>query len=262
MRIKRLFEGRRRGGAHDIDHEPARACYHSPTLCFPCRPHAPAHSAQQALRRDLPVFRTPDPSDAEVLRAAGRRVSGRTARYRQRRPAAADRRRRLAAPHRRSALEAAQDLLGAGGGRPERRTAGDVARGVDLGDFVTRPAQVRRIETPELWPRNPPVRFRKTVPDCWLEIIISEGKNRQVRRMTAKAGLPTLRLVRVAIGPWRLDGLQPGEMRAIDVRTEDLPRGRVPARRQARRPAPQSRSAAAAKSGKIPSFRFARNRKG
>ncbi|QIY80243.1 pseudouridine synthase [Chromobacterium violaceum] len=148
-------------------------------------------------------------------------------------------------------------------GDPKEEQLEMLRGGVDLGDFVTRPAQVRRIETPELWPRNPPVRFRKTVPDCWLEIIISEGKNRQVRRMTAKAGLPTLRLVRVAIGPWRLDGLQPGEMRAIDVRTEDLPRGTSagPGGKPGDR-VPQSRSAAAAKSGKIPSFRFARNRKG
>jgi 23S rRNA pseudouridine2457 synthase len=96
--------------------------------------------------------------------------------------------------------------------------------GVDLGDFVTQPAQVRQLpETPALWERKPPVRFRKTVPDAWLEIIISEGKNRQVRRMTAKVGLPTLRLVRVAVGPWQLDGLQPGEMRTLTVSLADLP---------------------------------------
>ncbi|MGL6072273.1 pseudouridine synthase [Craterilacuibacter sp.] len=95
--------------------------------------------------------------------------------------------------------------------------------GVDLGDFTTRPAQVRRIAPPELWPRVPPVRFRKTVPDGWLEIIISEGKNRQVRRMTAKVGLPTLRLVRAAIGPWSLEGLAPGEWKKIEIRLEDFP---------------------------------------
>ena len=96
-------------------------------------------------------------------------------------------------------------------------------QGVDLGDFTTRPAQARRIEAPELWPRTPPVRFRKTVPDAWLEIIISEGKNRQVRRMTAKVGLPTLRLVRVAIGPWHIEDLKPGEWRKLAVALEDLP---------------------------------------
>ena len=88
-------------------------------------------------------------------------------------------------------------------------------RGVVLNDGPTRPAKARRIETPALWPRDPPVRFRKTVPDAWLEIVISEGRNRQVRRMTAAVGLPTLRLVRVAIGAHRLDGLAPGEWRRL-----------------------------------------------
>jgi 23S rRNA pseudouridine2457 synthase len=97
-------------------------------------------------------------------------------------------------------------------------------RGVDLGDFITRPAEVAHLATPDLWPRNPPVRFRRSVPDQWLELTIREGKNRQVRRMTAKVGLPTLRLVRVAIGPWQLAGLAPGEVRATKVNLADLPR--------------------------------------
>ena len=88
--------------------------------------------------------------------------------------------------------------------------------GVDLGDFVTAPASVRRVEEPAwLWPRNPPIRSRKNIPVCWIEITLQEGKNRQVRRMTAKVGHPTLRLLRVAVGPWRLDGLQPGETREL-----------------------------------------------
>ncbi|MCD4503326.1 pseudouridine synthase [Chromobacterium piscinae] len=145
-------------------------------------------------------------------------------------------------------------------GEPKDEQLEILRRGVDLGDFVTQPAQVRRIDSPELWPRNPPVRFRKTVPDCWLEIIISEGKNRQVRRMTAKAGLPTLRLVRVAIGPWKLDGLQPGEARAIEVSLQDLPRAQSAGRvGKPRTNAPQAPSPA--KTGKKPAFRFARGKK-
>jgi 23S rRNA pseudouridine2457 synthase len=87
--------------------------------------------------------------------------------------------------------------------------------GVELKDGRTRPAQATRIDPPALWPRDPPVRFRKTVPDAWLELVIGEGRNRQVRRMTAAVGLPTLRLVRVAVGPYRLDGLAPGQWRAL-----------------------------------------------
>ncbi|MBY0447021.1 MAG: pseudouridine synthase [Burkholderiales bacterium] len=90
--------------------------------------------------------------------------------------------------------------------------------GVNLGDFITQPAQVRIIDEPaDLWPRVPPVRFRAKVPTTWLEIIIREGKNRQVRRMTAKVGFPTLRLVRYAIGDWSLDGLPLGTWRAETV---------------------------------------------
>jgi len=71
------------------------------------------------------------------------------------------------------------------------------------------------VEPPGLWPRTPPIRFRKSVPDSWIELSISEGRNRQVRRMTATVGLPTLRLIRASIGPWSLNGLKPGEMRSI-----------------------------------------------
>jgi 23S rRNA pseudouridine2457 synthase len=90
-------------------------------------------------------------------------------------------------------------------------------KGVNLGDFLTKPAIVRVMPAPpsadQLWPRTPPVRFRKNIPTSWLEIVITEGKNRQVRRMTAKIALPTLRLIRVAVGPWRVDGLVPGGWR-------------------------------------------------
>ncbi|MBS4096294.1 MAG: pseudouridine synthase [Sulfuricella sp.] len=89
-------------------------------------------------------------------------------------------------------------------------------RGVDLGDFVTQPAQARAIEEPPgLWARTPPIRFRKEIPTAWIELVIREGKNRQVRRMTAKVGLPTLRLIRPAIGDWTLEELQPGEWREV-----------------------------------------------
>lgn len=100
-------------------------------------------------------------------------------------------------------------------GDPTPEQIDALCRGVTLNDGPTRPARVRRIAPPALWPRDPPVRFRKTVPDAWLEIAISEGRNRQVRRMTAAVGLPTLRLVRVAIGAWTLGDLQPGQWRAL-----------------------------------------------
>jgi 23S rRNA pseudouridine2457 synthase len=85
--------------------------------------------------------------------------------------------------------------------------------GVRLKDGLTKPAIVELISEPVLWPRNPPVRYRKNVPTSWISMTISEGRNRQVRRMTAAAGFPTLRLVRMSIGPYRLESLQPGESR-------------------------------------------------
>ncbi|NLA67418.1 MAG: pseudouridine synthase [Gammaproteobacteria bacterium] len=90
--------------------------------------------------------------------------------------------------------------------------------GVELRDGRTRPARARLLDPPPaLWPRDPPVRVRKTVPDAWLELSIREGRNRQVRRMTAAVGLPTLRLVRIAIGAVALDGLLPGQWRELDA---------------------------------------------
>lgn len=86
-------------------------------------------------------------------------------------------------------------------------------RGVPLKDGITRPAAAERIAAPALWPRDPPVRFRQTVPDCWLALTIREGRNRQVRRMTAAIGHPTLRLVRWQVGDWTLDGIDPGQHR-------------------------------------------------
>lgn len=85
--------------------------------------------------------------------------------------------------------------------------------GVNLKDGKTLPAKAEHLAEPALWPRNPPVRYRANIPTSWISLSISEGRNRQVRRMTAAVGFPTLRLVRVAIGPWQLNELQPGEFR-------------------------------------------------
>jgi 23S rRNA pseudouridine2457 synthase len=95
--------------------------------------------------------------------------------------------------------------------------------GVKIQDYKTRPAQVRLLDTePDLPPRDPPIRFRKTIPTAWIEMTLTEGKNRQVRRMTAAVGFPTLRLVRVAIGQLRLQGLQPGEWRDLTPEEREL----------------------------------------
>ena len=98
-------------------------------------------------------------------------------------------------------------------GEPDKATLQRLRKGVQLKDGTTRPAKARCIPEPGLWPRRSPVRHRKSVPTCWLELTITEGRNRQIRRMTAAVGHPTLRLVRARIGNWELGGLQPGEHR-------------------------------------------------
>jgi 23S rRNA pseudouridine2457 synthase len=90
-------------------------------------------------------------------------------------------------------------------------------KGVQLKDGLTLPAKAKRIDNPQLWQRNPPIRVRKSVPDSWISLTIREGKNRQVRRMTAAVGHPTLRLVRWSIGDWTLDGIGQGEWREVIV---------------------------------------------
>ena len=103
-------------------------------------------------------------------------------------------------------------------GEPRDEQLRALRDGVMLNDGPTLPAQASRIDAPALWPRDPPVRFRKTVPDAWLELVLREGRNRQVRRMTAAVGLPTLRLVRVGMGDVALDTLAPGEWRQVPPR--------------------------------------------
>lgn len=116
-------------------------------------------------------------------------------------------------------------------GAPDEAAVEQLRRGVTLNDGPTQAARVRVLDEPALWPRNPPIRQRLSIPTHWLELEISEGRNRQVRRMTAAVGLPTLRLVRVAIGNWRLDELQPGSWRVIDVHRPDNARP-APTRRR------------------------------
>lgn len=94
-------------------------------------------------------------------------------------------------------------------------------RGVVLDGRRTAPAKVRTIAEPEIWPRDPPIRVRKSIPVCWLEITLTEGRNRQVRRMTAAVGHPTLRLVRYSIGEHTIDGLQPGQWRKSGERARE-----------------------------------------
>lgn len=101
-------------------------------------------------------------------------------------------------------------------GTPSDEAILQLRQGVELKDGLTRPAKVRRIKPPDIWPRTPPVRYRARIPTSWLEIRISEGRNRQVRRMTAAVGTPTLRLIRYSIGSWTLKGLAPGEYRILE----------------------------------------------
>jgi 23S rRNA pseudouridine2457 synthase len=103
-------------------------------------------------------------------------------------------------------------------GAPTEDALGALRKGVDLGDFFTKPAGARLVDEPaNLWPRDPPIRYRAKIPTAWIEVTLREGKNRQVRRMTAKVGFPTLRLVRAAIGEVRVGDVAPGEWREISA---------------------------------------------
>lgn len=103
-------------------------------------------------------------------------------------------------------------------GEPQEKELEKLREGIELKDGLTKPAKIRKIDTPYLlWERNPPVRFRKHIPDSWLEITISEGRNRQVRRMTAAINHPTLRLIRYRIGSWTIDGIESGKWNLINL---------------------------------------------
>ncbi len=107
-------------------------------------------------------------------------------------------------------------------GEPDPTDIQELCHGVELKDGLTHPARARAIREPELWARQPPVRYRAHIPTSWLEITLREGRNRQVRRMTAAVGYPTLRLIRDAIGPWKLDGLEPGQWHKLKFAREYL----------------------------------------
>ncbi|MBV35397.1 MAG: pseudouridine synthase [Rickettsiales bacterium] len=113
-------------------------------------------------------------------------------------------------------------------GAPTNDDLEPLRHGVTIQKYKTKPAKAEIMQAPNVWPRNPPVRERKNVPDTWLKLTIREGKNRQVRRMTAAIGFPTLRLIRAQIGPWSLDDLSPGEYQVIKVESPSKNKSQSP----------------------------------
>lgn len=109
-------------------------------------------------------------------------------------------------------------------GDPDEAALEALRLGVELRDGRTAPATARRIAAPAVWERDPPIRFRAAIPTAWLEITLREGRNRQVRRMTAAVGLPTLRLIRFSVGAWTIEGLAPGAWRRAQVEPADARR--------------------------------------
>ncbi|MCF6235774.1 MAG: pseudouridine synthase [Gammaproteobacteria bacterium] len=112
-------------------------------------------------------------------------------------------------------------------GAPDQKALTQLQKGLHLKDGLTAPAKARIIDEPSIWPRTPPIRKRANIPTTWLELIIREGRNRQVRRMTAAAGHPTLRLIRYAIGSWTIEGLQPGEWKKTKKVQANAPRSKI-----------------------------------
>ncbi|MEE8058085.1 MAG: pseudouridine synthase [Pseudomonadales bacterium] len=107
-------------------------------------------------------------------------------------------------------------------GNPDSSALEPLRQGIKLNDGICRPARVKSIDEPEIWPRDPPIRDRKNQPTSWIEITISEGRNRQVRRMTAAIGFPTLRLIRIKVGSWSINDLKPGEMKTLTIHAPNL----------------------------------------
>jgi len=134
-------------------------------------------------------------------------------------------------------------------GEPGEAALQRLRTGVDLKDGPTLPARAEAVPAKAwLWPRDPPIRFRRQVPTSWIELTVTEGRNRQVRRMTAAVGLPTLRLLRIAVGPWRVEGLAPGEWREVPRAEAEALLGAGRLRRPLRKPRSASRARGPARS--------------